>query len=887
MWQAFFRLCAGAVVVTLAGAPALAAPSFTSAFTLPAGKTGLTGNPLVTADWTSLWTNGGDYFKAEPGAAYDVVVGRNANLYALNDNSAGGGIGPVTITLNGGSLTNYGTLNVVPNTYPNYSINNYFNTLMPAVSVSGDNTTITNYGTIGFQPVNAQMPYEAINIAGATNTTVNNYGALIGLHGVYGSGTNTWVNNHAGGKIIAWFGTPIEFPNGRNFQNGGLMNDIFNGSYCFHPGYLTTVFNWGYCIASANGFWLDQHNVSGTDYGGPLVPAAHDLDGNLVFNGNLTGDFAYSNAALGCDPGNNLASSPIQAVNDAVATLNNTVYSVSGSATQIVNYLPLTFGYPMINIASRTGQLIFNFSHLTAAQQAGFTAAVAASYGSFTDSSGTVHQHVSTGSYVLDGQAYQWCTFGTVTLHFSDTIVGRGIRGLPVPGVYSVGSHGRAYFTNAASKTNPYYQTNAATVQLTGNIAEPAGRLVVQPGWTLQLGNVARTLSGTTIVSNALDDAFSAGVAPGNSIELQSATATTTDNVDGVAGQTTTLHGALVIDNPTANVVLPNLSGGGWLVQSGGAKTSLSGTNNSFFGTIFLAKGTLAVAPGAHFSKAPVLMIGTNDASSVNKPVFDISAIGNGASFTLGELGTPGYQLQIFPNNYSDGLQYPTIALGNNTLIVGDGRVAHGTYLGALTGTGGLRIAGGTTLTFGPIAPADVTHQNPRIVPISTFSGGITVEKGGALEVQTEGGFGTGPVAIAGTISLASGTAYTPTQFNVTLPASDALPNHTLALPAGYTQASTGKLVLRVAQADAPAATASGAGVNYDTVTAAGAASLAGTLELTFINGYVPAAGDTLNVLTAAGVSGAFSAVRLAGVSGLVARQTVTGTGVLVTFRKG
>jgi hypothetical protein len=75
--------------------------------------------------------------------------------------------------------------------------------------------------------------------------------------------------------------------------------------------------------------------------------------------------------------------------------------------------------------------------------------------------------------------------------------------------------------------------------------------------------------------------------------------------------------------------------------------------------------------------------------------------------------------------------------------------------------------------------------------------------------------------------------------------------------------------------------------VNYDTVTAAGAASLAGTLELTFINGYVPAAGDTLNVLTAAGVSGAFSAVRLAGVSGLVARQTVTGTGVLVTFRKG
>jgi autotransporter-associated beta strand protein len=644
------------------------------------------------------------------------------------------------------------------------------------------------------------------------------------------------------------------------------------------------VYNWGYCIASANGFWLDQHNVSGTDYGGPLVPAAHDLDGNLVFNGNLTGDLAYSSAALGCDPGSHGASSPIQAVNDAVATLNNTVYSVGGSSTQFVNYLPLTFGYPMINIASRTGQLIFNLSHLTAAQQAGFTAAVAASYGSFKDSGGTVYPHVSTGSYVLDGQTYQWCTFGTVTLNFSDTIAGTGISGLPVPGVYYTSSRGRSHFTNTASKTNPYYQTNAATVQLTGKIAEPAGKLVVRPGWTLQLGSVASTLVGNTIVSNKLDDAFSAAAAPANSIELLSAAASTTDNVDGVAGQKTTLHGALVIDNPTVNVVLPNLSGGGWLVQSGTAKTTLAGTDNTFSGTIYLAKGTLAVAPGAHFNKAPVLMIGTNDASNINKPVFDISAIGTGSSFRLGELGTPGYQLQVYPNNYSDGLQYPTIALGSNTLIVGDGRTARGTYLGALTGTGGLAIAKGTTLTFGPIAPADVTHQNPQIIPISTFSGGITVDRGGALEVQTEGGFGTGPVTNAGTISLASGTAYTPTQFSVTLPSSDALPNHTLALPAGYTQASTGKLVLRVAQADAETATAAGAGTNYDCVEVTGKARLGGTLALSFINGYVPAVGSKLTVLSADGVTGAFGELTLEGAAGLKAVQHVYTTFVTVTF---
>jgi hypothetical protein len=871
-----------AVLLASAAMPALAAPVYTGNFTLPAGQTGSTGNQLVTSDWTSVWTNGGDYFTADS-SAYDIVIGPNANLYAVN-NDAASAIGPSTISLNGGSLTNYGTLIVVPNTYPNYSINNYFNTLMPVVNISGSNTTVNNYGTIGFQPVNAEMSYEAIYQAGAANTTVNNYGALIGLHGVYGAGTNTWTNNFAGGKIIAWFGTPIEFPNGRNYQYGGLMNDIFNGSYCFHPGFLTTVYNWGYCIASANGFWLDQHNVYGYDYGGPLVPAAHDLDGNLVFNGNLTGDYEYSNAALGCDPGNNLSSSPIQAVNNAVANLYNTVYTVAGTS-QIVNYLPLTFGYPMVNISNRSGSLIFNLSHLTAAQQAGFAAAVAASYGSFTDSSGTVFPNVATGNYVLDGQTYQWCTFGNVTLNFTNTITGKGLHGLPLPGVYYANGHRKTYFTNAASPSNPYYQTNAATVQLTGNIAEPPGQLVVEPGWTLQLGSVAEAFVNNVGTANPLNDAFSAAAAPNNSIDLKSAAATTTDNVNGTAGQTTTLHGALVIDNPSTNVVLPNLTGGGWLVQSGTATTTLSGTANKFTGTIYLAKGTLSVAAGARFTPAPVLMIGTNDASQINKPIFDISGIGSNTSFTLGQLGTPGYQLQVYPTNSSDGLQYPTINLGTNTLIVGDGRTTSGTFQGGLTGTGGLTIAPHTSLTFGPIAPANVAHQSGTITPISTFSGGIMIEKDGALIVQTEGGFGTGPLTNAGTVSLASGMAYTPTQDGVTLPSSDALPNHTLELPAAYTQASTGTLVLRVAHADAAGAAGTGAGSNYDTLAANGIATLDGALSLNFINGYVPTAGTSITVLNAAGVSGAFKKVLLPGLAGLKAVQSVGASSVTITFK--
>lgn len=853
-----------------------AAPAMSGNFRLHPGQTGATGHSLVTADWTSYWGNGGDYFTGDA-SAYDILIGPNANLYAVNNNASGGCVGPSTVSLAGGSVTNCGMVTVVPNTYPNYSVNNFFNTLQPAINVTGGPTTVTNYGTIGFQPVNAQMPYEAI--IQPSSGVVHNYGTLVGLHGVYGGGQ---VYNHAGGKIIAWFGTPVEFPNGSNFQYGGLMNDIYNGSYCFHPGYLTKVYNWGYCIASANGFWLDQHDVYGYDYGGPLVPAAHDLDGNLVFNGNLTGDYEYNsyNAYQGSSCEGFPGSTPVLAINNAVATLANTVYTVAGSGA-LVNYLPLTYGYQMINSGNRTGNLVLNFSHLTASQQQMITSTVANSWVSYTDKSGNQFPHVSTGSFTLFGHAYTWCTFGAVTLNFSDTIIGHGKYGLPLPGIYWKSGTHRAYFTDATSTTNPYLQTSAASVQLTGSVAEPAGQLVVQPGWTLQLGNQARMLVNYQPQSNLLDDDFAPALVAGNSINLQAASATTTDNVDGVMGQTTTLYGALVIDNPTKNVVLPNLAGGGWLIQSGMATTTLAGSNNTFTGSIYLARGRLALTPATHFAKAPSLLIGTNDASQINSPVFDISGIGSNGSFTLGSLSTPGYQLQVYPTNSWSGLQYPTISLGSNTLVIGDGRVASGRYLGIVTGSGGLRIAKGTTLTYGPISPTDISHFG-KIVPMSTFSGGITVDAGGTFVVQTEGGFGTGNVTNGGTIALASGWAYTPTQAGITLPAGNAMPNHTLSLPAGYTQASTGKLVLRVALADASGA-ASTAGMNYDTVAVAGAANLAGRLQINLIGGYVPAKGSTLHVLTAGSLTGGFAGITVMGAK-VSATQVVAGNSITVTL---
>ncbi len=148
------------------------------------------------------------------------------------------------------------------------------------------------------------------------------------------------------------------------------------------------------------------------------------------------------------------------------------------------------------------------------------------------------------------------------------------------------------------------------------------------------------------------------------------------------------------------------------------------------------------------------------------------------------------------------------------------------------------------------------------------FTTGGTVEVGtGTLLVRNShyvqtGGvtrlFGTvlrtteGDVQIQGGLLTGSGTVHAPTLSNggTVAPGNSA---GSLTCTGNYTQSASGRLRIEIG---GPAPT-----TQYDVLAVAGAATLAGTLEVDLLNGYLPPLGAEFDVVTAAGVSGAFSSV--------------------------
>ena len=127
----------------------------------------------------------------------------------------------------------------------------------------------------------------------------------------------------------------------------------------------------------------------------------------------------------------------------------------------------------------------------------------------------------------------------------------------------------------------------------------------------------------------------------------------------------------------------------------------------------------------------------------------------------------------------------------------------------------------------------------------NTFTGGAQVDAG-TLEGVSSKAFGTGDVYVsAGKLRSNATTA--------------------LAL-ANYTQLKTGTLELNLGSGTQGRVNVTG------TMTIAG-----GTLHITFVNGYTPAVGDTLNIVTAAKLQGTFDSIT---VDGFTSTPTYTATGL-------
>ena len=74
-----------------------------------------------------------------------------------------------------------------------------------------------------------------------------------------------------------------------------------------------------------------------------------------------------------------------------------------------------------------------------------------------------------------------------------------------------------------------------------------------------------------------------------------------------------------------------------------------------------------------------------------------------------------------------------------------------------------------------------------------------------------------------------------------------------LTVTGSYAQTSTGALGIQIG--------GSSAGTGFSQLNISGSASLAGTLDLSLINGFIPSNGETFEILTSSGLSGTFSTV--------------------------
>jgi hypothetical protein len=193
-----------------------------------------------------------------------------------------------------------------------------------------------------------------------------------------------------------------------------------------------------------------------------------------------------------------------------------------------------------------------------------------------------------------------------------------------------------------------------------------------------------------------------------------------------------------------------------------------------------------------------------------------------------------------------------------------------GTSSGAITNAGTLVVAAGSTFTqSGDFSQTGTLYvQAASILNVSgdlSNAGAVSIDSGSSLTVggsytQTSGTTtiigGTltaGPlVDIQGGTLAGTGTINGSVQNAGLLAIGDSTTVGTLTINGNYSQTSAGTLALKV-----------GGVASFDRLqlTTGHSATLDGTLQVTLINGYTPATGDSIQIMTFASRTGTFAAL--------------------------
>lgn len=280
----------------------------------------------------------------------------------------------------------------------------------------------------------------------------------------------------------------------------------------------------------------------------------------------------------------------------------------------------------------------------------------------------------------------------------------------------------------------------------------------------------------------------------------------------------TTNGGAIFAGWSATNVVevAGPISGPGSLTKSDGATLLLSGSN-TFSGDTVLSLTASGYGPGTiRLGHTHALQNSTFDATGVGgNGTLDL----NGLDVVLGGLKGAGSAIQNFAGHLTVGGNGQSTSFG-----------------GLLSGSGSLAKTGAGTLTLSATntydGPTDVSNGTLAVHGALTGTGTVTVVAGATL---TGTASLQGSVVVDGTLAPGTGVG-------------------SVGIGGDLALGATALLVFEVG----------GTGTEQsDTLSVGGNLTYGGTLSVSLTNGYAPALDDTVVLVTAAGVSGAFQATNL------------------------
>jgi T5SS/PEP-CTERM-associated repeat protein len=363
-----------------------------------------------------------------------------------------------------------------------------------------------------------------------------------------------------------------------------------------------------------------------------------------------------------------------------------------------------------------------------------------------------------------------------------------------------------------------YLGTGTLTIENGGNVTNANGFLATFVGST---GTATVTGSGSTWTNT---DSINIGNLGKGTLTIESGGSVT--NTDGhigpSAGSTGTVfvRGAGSTWNMTGDLFLGAQGTGSLTVENGGQVRSLSGNIARAGGTPYGTGSVTVTGAGSKWTNTNELRVGNNGVGTLN--------IANGGSVA------------------NSDAYIATMPGSKGTVTIG-GAGATWTINGILNVAGDLNNS-----TNGGAGSLDINSGATVYVQDTViFPNGTVRLQGGTLDTSTVSFQSTG-----GQFKWTAGTLHVGIfQGNLTNQGGTLSPGHSAGLTTvvgSYTQQTAGKLDIEIGGPSA---------LDNDLISVSGIASIAGQLQLSMLNNFVPGANQTIPIMQAANLTGTFNNV--------------------------